>query len=239
MNDMVFQLQPEIIVNNRNGLEGDFSTPEQHIEASKAGRAWETCMTLNESWGYQKADDEWKTPKTIVKNLATCSGGGGNYLLNIGPKPDGSIPEESVRILETVGQWLDHNGPAIYGTGRGDFRGGTFTNYTRRGNTLYIHVFNWPGNTPVQQWLTFYQPPSVIAIGGFKTKIRSAKMLKSGVPVKFEQDEFSARFTGLPAAAPDTPVSVIEVECESDPTINHESIRALWPRYGVGVRGQG
>jgi alpha-L-fucosidase len=239
MNDMVFQLQPEIIVNNRNGLEGDFSTPEQHIEASKAGRAWETCMTLNESWGYQKADDEWKTPKTIVKNLATCSGGGGNYLLNIGPKPDGSIPEESVRILETVGQWLDHNGPAIYGTERGDFRWGTFTNYTRRGNTLYIHVFNWPGNTPVQQWLTFYQPPSVIAIGGFKTKIRSAKMLKSGVPVKFEQDEFSARFTGLPAAAPDTPVSVIEVECESDPTINHESIRALWPRYGVGVRGQG
>src|SRR5271165_672491 len=85
MNQMVFELQPDIIVNNRNGLPGDFSTPEQHIEASETGRAWETCMTLNDSWGYQKADDNWKTPKTVVNNLITCAHGGGNYLLNIGP----------------------------------------------------------------------------------------------------------------------------------------------------------
>jgi alpha-L-fucosidase len=235
MNNLVFGLQPDIIVNNRNGLQGDFSTPEQHIEAAKAGRAWETCMTLNGSWGYQMSDDAWKSPKTIVDNLATCCGGGGNYLLNIGPKPDGSIPEESVRILESVGHWLDGNGPSIYGTERGDFQFGTLANYTRRGNTLYIHVFNWPGNTPAEQWLTFYQPPSVVAIGGLKPKIKSAKLLRSGAPVKFEQDEFSARFTGLPVAAPDSPATVIEVECDSEPVVNHSSIRPIWPRYKVGI----
>src|ERR1035441_9249287 len=89
MNDMVFQLQPAIIVNNRNKLDGDFATPEQRIVAEK--RAWESCMTMNDSWGYQKADDDWKTPKTIVKNLIACARDTGNYLLNIGPKPDGSI----------------------------------------------------------------------------------------------------------------------------------------------------
>ena len=95
MNEMVFELQPDIIVNNRNGLPGDFATPEQRILA-EADRAWESCMTMNDSWGYQKADDDWKTPKTIVRNLVTCARDGGNYLLNIGPRGDGSIPEESV-----------------------------------------------------------------------------------------------------------------------------------------------
>src|SRR5437870_7087708 len=92
MNEMVFKLQPDIIVNNRNGLPGDFSTPEQEIRATKAGRAWESCMTMNDSWGYQRADDNWKSAKTLVRNVVECAQGGGNYLLNIGPKGDGSIP---------------------------------------------------------------------------------------------------------------------------------------------------
>src|SRR5512133_368076 len=103
MNEMVFKLQPDIIVNNRNKLRGDFTTPEQRIQAAEPGYAWETCMTMNGSWGYQAADDDWKTPKQIVRNLITCGRDGGNYLLNIGPRGDGSIPEPSVRILETVG----------------------------------------------------------------------------------------------------------------------------------------
>src|SRR5712691_11545881 len=97
MNAMARQLQPEIIINNRSGLPEDFATPEQRIQA--ADRAWEACMTMNGSWGYQHADDDWKSPKTVVRNLITCARDGGNYLLNIGPKPDGSIPEDSVRIL--------------------------------------------------------------------------------------------------------------------------------------------
>lgn len=115
MNEMVFKLQPEIIVNNRNKLDGDFSTPEQTITAVK-GKAWESCMTMNDSWGYHKNDDNWKTPRTVVRNLITCSHDGGNYLLNIGPKPDGSIPDDSTRILTAVGQWMDKNNAAIYGT---------------------------------------------------------------------------------------------------------------------------
>src|SRR4030095_14280579 len=98
MNEMVFRLQPGIIVNNRNKLQGDFSTPEQRIQAEEGDRAWESCMTMNGSWGYQQADDDWKTPKTIIRNLISCARDGGNYLLNIGPRPDGSVPEESVRI---------------------------------------------------------------------------------------------------------------------------------------------
>jgi alpha-L-fucosidase len=145
MNEMVFGLQPDIIVNNRNGLEGDFSTPEQEIHAAAEGRAWESCMTLNDSWGFDRGDDSWKSAKTIVSNLANCARGGGNYLLNIGPEPDGSVPEESVTVLEAVGKWLDTNGTAIYGTERGSFSWNTNANYTRRGNTLYIHQQYWPG----------------------------------------------------------------------------------------------
>ncbi|MGE5532548.1 MAG: alpha-L-fucosidase, partial [Bacteroidota bacterium] len=114
MNRMVFELQPDIIVNNRNRLDGDFSTPEQRIEAERGGRAWESCMTMNESWGFNRGDDAWKTPKTIVRNLATCAHGAGNYLLNIGPRADGSVPEESVRTLDAVGKWMERNGDTIY-----------------------------------------------------------------------------------------------------------------------------
>jgi alpha-L-fucosidase len=235
MNKMVFELQPEIIVNDRNGLEGDFGTPEQEIRAAKSGRAWESCMTLNDSWGFNRGDDGWKTPKVIVSNLAECARGGGNYLLNIGPKPDGSIPEESVTVLETVGKWLDTNGKAIYGTERGEFSWNSNAQYTRRGNTLYIHQQYWPGHTPAAEALTFFQPEVVIGIGGLKAKAKSARLLKTGEPVQFTQDEWSLRLTGLPLKAPDQPATVIEVECDAEPAIDHESPRAHWPRYKVGV----
>ena len=235
MNQMVFDLQPDIIVNNRNGLDGDFSTPEQEIRAAQSGRAWETCMTLNDSWGFNRFDDAWKTPKTIVNNLATCARGGGNYLLNIGPEPDGSIPPESVAVLEAVGKWLDTNGKAIYGADRGSFSWNTNANYTRRGNTLYIHQHFWPGHTPAADWLSFYQPQSVIAIGGLKPRALSARLLKTGQKVEFTQNEFSLRLTGLPLVAPDQPATVIEVECDGEPVIDHEAKRPLWPRYNVGI----
>ena len=239
MNKMIFELQPEIIVNNRNGIEGDFSTPEQHIEASKEGRAWESCMTLNDSWGYSKADDNWKTPRTIVNNLATCARGGGNYLLNIGPKADGSVPEESVRILEAVGRWMDTNGKSIYTAERISASGSGYANFTGSGNTLYIHVHAWPGATPAREWLTFYQPPSVLSFGGMKGKVQSARLLKSGAPVTFTQDEFHLRLTGLPEQAPDDPVTVIEVECDSKPSVDAWSEVSQWPRLKVGISYEG
>jgi alpha-L-fucosidase len=235
MNQMVFELQPQIIVNDRNGLEGDFSTPEQEISAAQKGRAWEACMTMNDSWGFNRGDNNWKTAKTIVSNLANCARGGGNYLLNIGPKPDGSVPAESVEILETVGRWLDTNGKSIYGTERGNFSWNVNANYTRRGNLLYIHQQYWPGETPAAEWLPFFQPATVIAIGGLKPKVKSVRLLKTGQNVRFTQDEFGLRLTTLPAQAPDHPATVFEVECEGEPTIDHNAIRSLWPRYKAGI----
>jgi len=235
MNDMVFQLQPDIIVNNRNGLPGDLSTPEQEIRAADKGRAWETCMTLNDSWGFHKADDNWKTPKTIVNNLIRCARGGGNYLLNIGPKPDGSIPQESIEILQAVGKWTSPNGASIYGTERNNFDWHVYANFTQRGNTVFAHVTNWPGDTPAAEWLSFYQPPSVISFGGWRTKVKSVRLLVGDKPLTFTQDDLSLRITGLPASAPDQPATVIAIECDGEPAMSHEYVRKTRPRFKVGV----
>jgi alpha-L-fucosidase len=214
MNAMVFQLQPEIIVNNRNKLEGDFATPEQRITADK--RAWESCMTMNDSWGYQRADDNWKSPKTIVRNLVTCAHDTGNYLLNIGPKPDGSIPEESVRILTAVGKWMDRNGQTIYQSEKCQPHRSNYANFSRKGNTLYMHVYFWPGST--------------VALGGLRNKVKSAHLVATGAPVKFEQDEFRVRFVGLPDRAPDDPVTTIAIECDGEPNQDTDFVRKERPR---------
>lgn len=203
MNQMVFQLQPDIIVNNRNRLSGDFSTPEQRIEAAEAGRAWESCMTMNDSWGYHRADDAWKTPKQIIRNLITCAHDGGNYLLNIGPTGDGSIPEESVSIMNTVGKWIKKNGSAIYGADICQPRRSRFASFSRHGNTLYMHVHHWPGDT--------------VNLAGMMSKIKSASLLSTGQKVAFEQSTYRVSFTGLPEKAPDYPITTLVIECDSEP----------------------
>jgi alpha-L-fucosidase len=197
----------------------DFSTPEQVIVAERGGRSWESCMTLNDSWGYQQADDNWKSPKTVVRNLITCSRDAGNYLLNVGPKPDGSIPEESVRIFKEVGQWMAHNGETIYTAEPCRVRRSNYANFTRKGNTLYMHIYFWPGDTA--------------ALAGLMTGVRSARMFATGQKVAFEQDRFRVRFTGLPAEAPDHPVTTIAIECESEPTQDTDFVRRERPRNGV------
>jgi alpha-L-fucosidase len=211
MNEMVFKLQPDIVVNNRNKLDGDFSTPEQRIEASAGDRAWESCMTLNDSWGYHRADDGWKSPKTVVRNLITCSHDGGNYLLNIGPKPDGSIPEESVQIFSEVGQWLSRNGESIYTADKCQPSRSRNGSFTRKGNTLYFHIHYYPGDS--------------VAFAGLMTKAKSARLLATGKKVDFTQDAYSIKFTGLPATAPDHPLTTIAIECESEPTQDNIYVR--------------
>ncbi len=219
MNEMVFTLQPDIIVNNRNRLDGDFTTPEQRIEAAAGGRAWEACMTLNGSWGYQAADDDWKSPKTVVRNLIACARDGGNYLLNIGPRGDGSIPEESVRIFETVGTWLANNGASIYGTDPCQPRRSNYATFSRKGTTLYMHVHFWPGDT--------------LAIAGLLVPVKSARLLASGQAVKFEQDKLRVKFTGLPRAAPDNPVTTLAIECDGEPKQDQYVVRNQRPRLAV------
>lgn len=211
MNKMVFDLQPDILVNNRNGLTGDFRTPEQEIHRHPEPGDWESCMTMNDSWGYFNTDDNWKTPETIVRNLVTCANGGGNYLLNIGPRGDGSIPEESVRILNKVGDWMEKNSEAVYGAESCKVRGSTFARFSRKGNTLYTHVHHWPGET--------------VAVGGLKTKVLSAKLLATGEEVSFEQDMYGVRFTGLPKTSPDDMITVIAAECEAEPDQSTSDVR--------------
>ncbi len=217
MNEMVFKLQPDIIVNNRNALPGDFATPEQRIQAEK--RAWETCMTMNDSWGYQRTDDDWKTPKTIVRNLITCARDTGNYLLNIGPRADGSVPEESVRVLGSVGKWMARNGPTIYESDVCQPRRSAFASFTRKGNTLYMHVHFWPG--------------SMVALGGLMNQVKSARLVATGQEVKFDQDKFRVRLTGLPEKAPDDPVTTLAIECDGEPHQDNDFVRKERPRLKV------
>lgn len=219
MNQMVFELQPEIIVNNRNKLPGDFSTPEQRIQAEEGDRAWESCMTMNESWGYHATDDAWKTPKQVIRNLITCARDGGNYLLNIGPRADGSVPEESVSILTTVGEWMERNSQTIIGTDRCQPRRSNYMSFTRRGNTLFGHIYFWPGETAT--------------IGGLLTKVKSAKFHASGQSIRFQQDKLRLQLTGLPAQAPDAPLTTIALECESEPMQDSIVVRKEHERRGV------
>lgn len=201
MNEMVLRLQPNIIMNNRNLLTGDFSTPEQSTQAAKGD--WESCMTMNDSWAYQAGDHNWKSTQQLVQNLVECARDGGNYLLDIGPRADGSVPEASVTRLKAIGRWLQKNGEAIYSTQRCRFPHGNIGAYTRRGDTLYIIIYFWPGET--------------MTVGGVKFKVKSARFLASGLPVKFTQKRSQLIFSGLPAKAPDDPVTVIAAECESEP----------------------
>jgi alpha-L-fucosidase len=219
MNKMVFELQPDIIVNNRNHLLGDFSTPEQKIVAETNGRAWESCMTLNDSWGFQRADDNWKSAKTIVRNLISCAHDGGNYLLNIGPRPDGAVPEKSVRVLTEVGQWMAGNGDTIYQSEICQLRRSNYASFTRSGNTLFMHVHFWPGQD--------------LAIAGLMVKVKSARLLKGKQAVTFTQDPYRVHLTGLPIDAPDSPVTTIAIECDVEPKQDNIFVRNNKPRTDV------
>jgi alpha-L-fucosidase len=217
MNRMVRKLQPDILINNRSKIPEDFETPEQRIVAS-ANRPWESCMTLNDSWGYHAADDGWKSAKTVIRNLITCARDGGNYLLNIGPKPDGSIPPETVKILTEVGDWMSKYESTIRGADICQDKRGNYLSFTRKGSVLYAHVHYYPGET--------------VVIGNLLNKVKNVKMASTGQPVKFEQDDFRVRLTGLPAKAPDL-VTTFAIECEGEPKQDNERLRAEKPREGV------
>ncbi|MCH8966992.1 MAG: alpha-L-fucosidase [Planctomycetes bacterium] len=155
-------LQPNVIVNNRvtvgrAGMEdankeriGDFGTPEQHIPAEGIpGLEWETCMTMGRHWGYNKRDT-YKSPRELVRNLIDIASKGGNYLLNVGPRADGTFPPESVAILKNYAEWMGANGESIYGTQASPLGTLPWGRCTAKqvGNKwrLYLHVFDWPAD---------------------------------------------------------------------------------------------
>jgi alpha-L-fucosidase len=142
-------LKPGLVINNRIGKrkmdDGDYETPEQEIPKEALGkRLWETCMTLNDTWGYKRDDNHWKTPEDVVRKLADIAGKGGNFLLNVGPTSEGLIPAPSVQILKEAGQWVHRNGEAIYGTTSGMAAPPAWGSVTRKGDHLYLIVFHWP-----------------------------------------------------------------------------------------------
>ena len=152
---LVKKLQPEIIIDNRldlgikqgnqliRNLNADFYTPEQQIGAYDDQRPWETCMTLGTQWSW-RPKDKIKSASEIIRILARTVGGDGNLLLNVGPMADGRIEPRQVDVLKQVGTWLEVNGASIYGTRGGPFKPGDYGSTTRKGKTIYVHVFKWP-----------------------------------------------------------------------------------------------
>ena len=206
---MIHETQPNCLINNRLGFGADYGTPEQQIPESSLGAAFEVCMTLNRHWGYNKNDHDWKSTETIIQNLCDIASKGGNYLLNVGPTAEGLIPEESVNILQEVGQWLKVNGEAIYdsqaGPARDNIRLRNPGRLTIKPGKLFLHVFDWPENRK-------------IFLEGMKGHIvQKAYLLadKARAPLTFDPYERSL-FIHVPAAAPDPYASVIVVEISQD-----------------------
>jgi len=183
--DLIHTLQPKAIINNRIGLPMDYDTPEQRIpEDDIPQRDWETCMTINSSWGYNKFAQDWKPSDELVRHLADIASKGGNFLLNIGPDGKGRVTPQDTERLHAIGKWMAVNGESIYGTHATVFRSSASTPWGRctvkklAGNRtrLYLHVFDWPkdgrllvpelGNLPVRAFLLAAPDSSLEAIAG-------------------------------------------------------------------------
>ena len=133
-------------------------------------------MTSNDSWAYLAGDNNWKASQQMVQNLVECARDGGNYLLDIGPRADGSVPEPSVVRLKEIGQWLQRNGDCVYATQKCRFPHGNIGAYTRKGNTLYTVIYFWPGET--------------MTVGGVTFKVKSARFLASPLHAKGNSADF-------------------------------------------------
>jgi alpha-L-fucosidase len=214
-------LKPDMIVNNRvdvgragmGGFSGaasmgDYGTPEQEIPANGVQGDWESCMTMNNSWGFAKQDSSWKSTATLISNLVDCASKGGNYLLNVGPDELGRIPEPSLERLSEIGGWLLNSQQAIYGTTASPFpKSLPWGKVTRRGNTLYCIVTDSGAAHP--------------ELTGLKTSIVSAKTL-DGAKIRIDTaNEWPTLNIGTNASANGRAINpmVVAVELSGPPEV--------------------
>ena len=199
---------PNLITNNRlgGGYNGDSETPEQFVPATGfPGRNWETCMTMNDTWGFKSKDANWKSPTVILQTLIDIVSKGGNYLLNVGPTSEGLIPQPSVERLAEVGKWMKINGEAIYGTTASPFSFLPWGRCTQKGDKLYLHIFEWPANGKISIPLL--------------NKIEKAYLLSNPNKTLIVEATKTINTISLPGKAPDKIASVVVVELTSAPKV--------------------
>ncbi|EOR93539.1 Alpha-L-fucosidase [Arcticibacter svalbardensis MN12-7] len=207
----VLKLQPQIITNDRlkrPNFSGDTKTPEQKIpdRSELDGEDWESCMTMNTSWGYKSWDDDWKSSQDLIRNLINSSSKGGNYLLNIGPKPDGSFPQESIDRLQKIGAWMKVNSEAIYGSKANPLKEMPWGRITRKenkkGTVLYLSVFDWPAN-------------GQLLLSGLNLKVKSAKFLATETKLEFKKEDSNLNIN-VPTEMPNKVATVIKVQLKGE-----------------------
>jgi alpha-L-fucosidase len=221
---VVQELKPGIIMNNRlgGGFKGDTETPEQHIPArGYPGRDWETCMTINDTWGFKRDDEDWKSTGTLIRNLCDIASKGGNYLLNVGPTSEGIIPAPEVERLAEIGKWMKVNGEAIYGAGPTPFgaEAGSFsaTEKDKKGKPKFIASWDWrctttPGKVYVE---IFNWPAGKIGLPALQNKVKKAYLLADAKQVGLDVKQTENGITiALPETAPDAIASVLCLDIE-------------------------
>jgi len=220
-------LQPDIIINSRVGkgggtwgmsdrdaMLGDYGTPEQEIpERVIRDLDWETCMTMNDHWGYCKADINYKSTEDLIRKLADIASKGGNFLLNIGPTAEGEIPPTSVQRLKEIGAWMQINGDAIHGTQASPFDslpawGRVTQKDLGAGRTrLFLHVFDWPKSGELVLGGILNEPAGGYILADRSTGILNASRRDDAIVMK------------LPATAPDKINSVIALDIKGKPDV--------------------
>lgn len=169
---MIRDLQPGILINDRLPGVGDFETPEQFVPAQAPGKRWETCLTINESWGYNTVDDDFKSARQLIHTLCEVAGRGGNLLLNVGPMGDGALPPEIAERLAVIETWMSRNAESIIGTTPGLEPWQVYGASTRRDDTVYVHLLMRPYDT--------------VTVRGLRTKrVRSVRALSTGAALDF------------------------------------------------------
>jgi alpha-L-fucosidase len=213
--DLVHALQPNCLVNGRVGhydqeLLGDYqSLTDNGMPVGGIEEAWETPQTLNDTWGFSKFDQNWKSAGDIIKRMVAVVSKGGNYLLNVGPTGEGIIPGPSVKILRSVGEWMNKNSESIYGTSPSPFPVEFPWGFcTRKGDLLYLHVFDWPVD-------------GILKLEGLNNRIRNAYMLtdKAG-KLNVNRDKSGQWLISLPESRPDTINSVVVSQIAGPPDID-------------------